>query len=319
MSKTLLQIVNTTEDELGLTRSTSVIGSTSAQAIQLLALLNSAGEELRDFPEDGWKCMQTEFNLAVNPYVTGVGNTTANSPTLVMTTFPTTTPTSAYVCTGTNIPTGARVLSVAAPNITLTMNATGSATGNTFTFGNDTYNLPSDFRHFVNRTAWDRTNRWELLGPDSPQMDQWHRSGIIATGPRRHFRQIGKVAPQYRIWPAPTEITSPIQLVFEYISTSWVNTNGLGAAFTDSFVNDADTSVLDDRALIHSLKYRYWFAKGFAHKHLLDTYQDYVDRLFARDGGAPTLNLVKRMHPIFISPANVQDGYYPGPVGPNMS
>jgi hypothetical protein len=49
-----------------------------------------------------------------------------------------------------------------------------------------------DFRHFVNGTAWDRTQRWQLLGPVSPQEDQWMRSGVTATGPRRRFRQVGR-------------------------------------------------------------------------------------------------------------------------------
>ena len=55
--------------------------------------------------------------------------------------------------------------------------------------------------HYIGQTWWDRTNRWALLGPDSPQIDQWHRSGIYVTGPRRHFRQIGNTTNAWRIWP----------------------------------------------------------------------------------------------------------------------
>jgi hypothetical protein len=51
--------------------------------------------------------------------------------------------------------------------------------------------VPSGFDWFQNRTMWDRTNRWELLGPDSPQIDQWHRSGIVTTGPRQSLPEIG--------------------------------------------------------------------------------------------------------------------------------
>jgi hypothetical protein len=67
------------------------------------------------------------------------------------------------------------------------------------------------------------------------------------------------------------------------------------------------------------IKWMFWEAKGFgAYTTLQTRWVDYVDRLIGRDGGAPTLSVVKRVNPIFISPANVQDGFFPGPVGPNM-
>ena len=51
--KTILQIVNQAQAELGLTQSTTVVGNTAdLSAPQFLALLNSAGEELRDYAED---------------------------------------------------------------------------------------------------------------------------------------------------------------------------------------------------------------------------------------------------------------------------
>jgi hypothetical protein len=52
---------------------------------------------------------------------------------------------------------------------------------------------------------------------------------------------------------------------------------------------------------------------------LKNDWLDYVNSLIGRDEGAATLNMVKRVNPIFISPANVQDGFFPGPVGPNAS
>lgn len=315
--KTLLQIINTAQQELGLPLSSTIIGNTDFTTVQMLALLNAAGEELRDHPEGGWTAMQTEFNLVVNVPITTTGDTTANSP--IITNIPTTAGLAAntWMCSGANIPTAARIKSVDGVNqVTLTMNATGAATATSLVFSNDTYSLPSDFKSYVSRTWWDRTNRWELLGPDSPQMDQWHRSGIVVTGPRRHWRQLGKGAAQYRIWPQPSEISTPLQLVYEYLSDSWVNVGGTGVTFSPAFTTDTDTPVLDDRALILSLKYRFWQQKGYNYLPMQQDYMDWVDRLIARDGGDKNLSLVKRQHPIFISPTNVQDGFYPGPVAP---
>lgn len=314
MTKTLLQIVNAAQQELGLPQSATVIGNTDFTTVQMLALLNAAGEELRDTPEDGWTALQTEFNLVVSVPVSTTGDTTINSA--VITNIPDTSSLSAgaWMCSGSNIPTSARILSVdSATQVTLTMQATGTATGVSLLFAKDTYALPSDFKQYIGRTWWDRTNRWELLGPDSPQMDQWHRSGIVVTGPRRHWRQIGHATNQYRIWPQPAEITTPLQLVFEYISSDWVNVNGAGTSFASAFANDADTPFLDDRALILSLKWRFWEQKGYNYIEKKNEYIDWVDRLIARDGGQKTVSIVKRQHPIFISPANVQDGFFPAP------
>jgi hypothetical protein len=124
------------------------------------------------------------------------------------------------------------------------------------------------------------------------------------------------------LWPAPVELVNPIQLVYEYFSTNWVNMTGSTASTgtNDSFTNDLDTSFLDDRALIMGLKWRFKKVKGYGGwEDDRNDYIDFVDRLVGRDGGASTLSYVKRVHPIFISPANVQDGFFPGPVGPNMS
>lgn len=319
--KTLLQIVNTAQLELGLPQSTSIVGNTSDFASQqFLALLNSAGEELRDYPEGGWMNMQVEFNLVVNTPISVTGNVSNNSAVITNIT-PNTTGISAgtFMVSGSSIPTAARVKSVdSTSQITMTMEATGADTGATLTFSQDTYTLPSDYKYTQNRTWWDRTNRWELLGPDSPQMDQWHRSGIVVTGPRRHFRAIGRSIPyQFRLWPQPSEITNPLQIAFEYLSTDWVNVHGAGTATAAAFANDDDTSFLDDRALIMMLKWKRQQVKGFAFDTLRNDALDFIDTLVARDGAAPTLQMTKRQNPIFISPANVQDGFFPGPVGPN--
>ena len=224
--------------------------------------------------------------------------------------------------TGSDIPQSARIKSVdSLTQITMTMQATGNATQTALTFAQDTYAMPSDFRKYTNRTWWDRTNRWELLGPDSAQLDQWHRSGIVATGPRRHFRNIGPYTNTYRIWPPPADLaaSTELQAVFEYISLNTVNVNGAGLSFAQTFANDTDVPLLDDRALMLGVKWRFWEQKGLNWMAKRDEYDRWVDRMMARDGGGKTLNMVKRVNPIFISPSNVQDGFFPGPTGPNMS
>jgi hypothetical protein len=210
------------------------------------------------------------------------------------------------------------------------------------TFAQDTYPGPTDFDRFINQTWWDRTNRWSLMGPDSPQIDQWHRSGIVTIGPRRHFRQIGSLGAQdtgsfnsdfnadfdisgrrnYRLWPPPGATDTPISIVFEYISNAPVMTtvavsNQPAGTLLKTFQNDTDITVLDDQMIILGIKWRYFQIKGFDYGALQQEYVDYVDRAYANDGGAKTLRLSPPRTNVFISPGNVQDGSFPGPTGTN--
>lgn len=322
----LLQIVQKAQAELGLPQSSTVVGNTDPAAQQMLALANRTLDELRRWKEDGWTALQFEYDLVVPVPITTTGDlTTANTNTI--SNIPSTASLVApyWAVTGSDLPQGARLQSVTDANtVVLNMEATNTkaVTGATFVFAQDTFPEPAGFDSFINRTMWDRTNRWELIGPDSPQMDQWHRSGIVSLGPRRHFRQVGpgiqSVGNNFRIWPPPTELTSPLQLVFEYTSLNSVVANGVttNPTYTEFFNNDADFSLLDDQAIIQGVKWMYWEAKGMgSYVTMQSRWVDYVERLIARDGSAPTLQLAKRVSPVFLSPSNVQDGFFPGPSG----
>lgn len=353
-SKTLLQIVQTTQQELGLPVSSTVIGNTDATTVQLLALLNATLDELRQYNDKGWTVLQTEYNIAVTPAISGIGNTQQNSPILIMnpgtglisplldsfgnqvydsfgapiyTLGNSQTALIPYAMTinGSNIPPAARVVSVTGPNtIVMSMEATGTEVGETIQFGQDTYPMPTDFDFYQSATWWDRTNHWRII-LDSPQIDQWHRSGIVATGPRRHFRNIGPYPDSFRLWPPPFELVNPIQVVFEYISNAAVISGGpptnifnpSAYTFIQYFTNDLDTCLLNDRALIMGAKWRFWEQKGMNFGSKRSDYDQFVDRLVARDGGSDTLSLARGAASILITPANIQDGFYPGPGNPN--
>lgn len=298
----------------------TVVGNTDATTQQMFALANRVLDELRRCNPTGWTAMQFEYDLVVPVPISTTGNlATINTNTISGIPDTSSILANYFSVSGSDIPQGARVQEVVDANtIIMNMEATNTdaSLGQTFDFAMDTFPEPTGFDWMQNRTMWDRTNRWELIGPDSPQMDQWHRSGIVTTGPRRHFRQVGPYANNWRIWPPPNEISTPLQLVFEYLSLYAVRVNGSATSFAQYFVNDADTCLLDEQALIMGIKWMFWEIKGMgSYVTLQNRWVDYVDRLIARDGAAPTLQLAKRMSPVFISPANVQDGFFPGPSG----
>ena len=324
---TLLQIIQKTQAELGLPQASTVINNTDTTTQQMLALANRTLDEIRRWKDDGWTALQFEYDLVVPPAINTTGDFLAADTNTINNIAGGTGSLAAqyWTVSGAATPQGARIASIIDPfSITMTMEATNTAaaTAQPITFAQDTFPEPPGFDYFVNRTMWDRTNRWELIGPDSPQVDQWHRSGIVSLGPRRHFRQVGpgiqSVGSNFRIWPPPTELTSPLQLVFEYTSTNSVVANGtvVNPTYTEFFANDGDFSLLDDQAIIMGVKWMFWEIKGFgSYVTMQQRWVDYIERLIARDGAAPTLQLAKRVSPIFISPANVQDGFFPGPSG----
>ena len=328
MPLTLLQIIQRAQAELGLPQASTVVGNTDPTTVQMFALANRVIDELRRCNPTGWTAMQFEYDLAVPVPITTTGNL-ATANTYTISSIPSTTGVLAnyFSVSGTDLAQAARVAAVPDANsVTMSMEATNTTaiTGATFIFAQDTFPEPSGFDWFQNRSMWDRTNRWELIGPDSPQVDQWHRSGIVTTGPRRHFRQIGPYANNFRIWPPPNELTEPLQLVFEYLSLNAVAVQAGSATppnpstYAQYFANDTDTPLLDDQAILMGIKWMFWEIKGMgSYVTLQNRWVDYVDRLIARDGAAPTLQLAKRVSPIFLSPSNVADGFFPGPQGPN--
>jgi hypothetical protein len=327
---TLLQIVQTICDELGLNRPTVIVNATDTQVRQIYSLVNRSLRELQQ--NYNWTFLQTEFDLTVAQPTVTTGNTTSQSPilsnipsTTFLAPFPTT-----WVVSGQNIPVNSRVLSIVDPNtVTISQPASASLVGETLTFSRDTYPIPSDFSRYINQTWWDRTNRWALMGPDSPQVDQWHRSGIVTIGPRRHFRQIGYVGypdfnsdfnidfssttSVYRIWPPPGAADTPINLVYEYISQNMCLSRTLTPQ--PNFIADTDLSLCDPQMLILDTKWRFWQIKGFDYLPMQMEARDYIDRAYGNDGGAKTLSITNKRFNMALTTGLVQDGNYPGTSG----
>lgn len=312
-------MINRVQGELGLPIAATVVGNTDATTTQLFYLANRCVDELRRAHPTGWQVCQFEYNIVVEAPLTRTGTLTQDSATI--TAISSTTAgisTWLYAISADGVPQAARVLTVATSvttQLTMTMQYTGeTTTGADITFARDTYAMPSDYDWTQNQTHWDRTNYWSLIGPDSPQTYQWHESGIFTTGPRRRFRQLSPYSSQWRIWPPPFEIENPLQLVFEYLSVNAVVATG-GTTYKQYFTADTDTSILDENAIVMGIKWMFFEIKGFNVMNSKNDWIDYVQKLIARDGAAPTLKLAKSFDPLFISSANVQDGNFPSGAG----
>ncbi len=307
---TLLEMVNAALGELGLPQVSTVVGSRDPTALQMLALANREGNEL--WRARDWTFLQTEFIINLETPITMTGDYSVNGTSITNLSSSTAVlQAGAYAINAADAPTAQRLATItSASAVQCEMEFTGTAVGDTITFARDTYNLPVTFDRFITNTWWDRSMHWMLIGPQSPQFDQWQRSGIVQTGPRRRWRQVGVQPTVYRIWPPPTANDVPAALVFEYVSNAWIVTEA--GAYISTFAADTDTPLFNPQMMILGLKWRFYQAKGFAYGAMQQEAQDFVNREKSRDGGIPDLTMTRRRFPWLITSANVSDGNFPG-------
>lgn len=309
---TFLQIVQQAAKEFGLPIP-STMQTNDPQTMQLGALANAAGESFRD--EHEWTPLQLdqviEFGGPINitaDMVQGsrvLTNVLPNTAGIVPPNF---------TISGQGTQIAARVQSVDNLNqLTMTEVSDITQANVPLMATRDTFEFASDFERFVDQTAWDRRNQWTLLGPVSPQMDQWQRSGVVTTGPRLKWRQVGVMPVAFRVWPPPNYSGAyPGTLVFTYISKNWVRKED-GSGYQEMMVADGDTPLFSSTAIRKDMKWRFFQAKGFTYAALQQEAIDYVNSKKGHDGGQRILALNRRIPGFLITPAQVQDGSYPGP------
>lgn len=307
---TFLEILQTVADELGLVRPTDVTAA-DTQTRQLVALANRDGNSL--MKEVNWKDLETEYVIEFGAPVTLTGDTTEGSR-IVTGISSTAGLSTAYAVSGTSVQQATRIASVdSGTQVTLTQEVDANQTGVTLTFTKDTFDIPTDFDRYIDNTHWDRRFQWEMIGPQSPQMDQWQRSGIVPFGPRRKWRQVGRKPTAFRVWPPPVASGEyPGTLVWEYISNQWVNK--ADGSFAASLTADDDEVVFPDGLLQLGIKWRFWQIKGFQYADLQAEYIDWVNREKARDGGQKIVSLSRKTsRSLLITSGQIQDGNFPAP------
>lgn len=278
---TLLGLVNAATAEIGLPQYTSIVSNTDSQAIQILALAKREGKEFYGMAHrlGGWEELRKQYTFTTSAITGLTGNTTINSP--IITNISSTVGITALTwgISGTGIPQDSHVLSVdSATQVTLDQNCTATGTAVALAFGQEAYSFPNDFAYFIQKTMWDRSYRWQLMGPLTPQEWQVIKSGISPTGPRRRFRVVGN---RFLIDPVPND--SITLEAFEYYSNAWCQSSSGTARST--WGADGDYYSLDDDCFILGLKWRILAAKKLDYEQEYDTYMKACERAISRNGG----------------------------------
>jgi predicted GNAT superfamily acetyltransferase len=301
MSQTMLQLVQQTTAELNLSVPSFVVGNTSQDVQQVLALMNGAGYEL--LKEYDWQALQVQYRFYTQS-LTANATTVNGSYNL---TFEAGTDLSAvdsqWQLTGYNIPQDTYVVSANNTTKVVVMSQMASGDGvQSVVCAQTAYDLPADFETITDRTQWDKSKHWESLGGETAQQWQWLKSGYISTGPRIRWRILDG---QFQIWPV---MNTNEYLGWEYRSKGWARS--AAGAVQNSFTADSDTTVFDDRIMVLATKLKYFQVKSFDTTALMQDYQRYLSIAKANDKGAPNLSFAPYPSKVLIGYANIPDTGY---------
>jgi len=279
----------------------TVINNSNQDITQLLALINMEGDGVSR--EYEWQDLVSQALLDATFYAY-TGDTTADSTSLTNMSSIVSLTTN-FAVTGLYIPQDSMI--AAAPTgttVVLNREATSAATTSTFTFSKVLFDKPSGFDRQIDRTHWDKDQRWELLGPETEQQSNWLRSGYIATGPRVRYWWEGN---QIRIWP-PLGANRTLSL--SYLSKHWVAATGSAIGSKQYFTADTDTCIFPD-ALMHSLiRLKYFQVKGLDTSARKLEYNRQLDVAKSYDAGNRTLSMAPTQSDILIGWENVPDSGY---------
>ena len=299
MSYTMLQLVQQTAAELNLAVPTYVAGNTSQDVQQILALMNGQGYDL--IKEYDWQALQVQYRFytqAINCNGTSVNGSKA---LVIEAGVNITAVDTQWQITGYNINQDTNVVTVSGQTIQMSQMASGTGTG-AVVLAQTAYTLPPDFERITDRTQWEKSKHWEALGPESAQQWQWLKSGYISTGPRIRWRILDN---QFQIWPP---MNTNEYLGWEYRSKGWAR--GVDGTVKNSFTEDNDTAILDDRIIVLGTKLKYWSIKGFDTTTLMQEYQRYLSIAKANDKGSPNLSFAPYPSKVLIGYANIPDTGY---------
>ena len=301
MSQTMLQLVQQVAAELNLAVPTYVAGNTSQDVQQILALMNGAGYDL--VKEYDWQALQVQYRFYTQA-ITANGTTVNGSKVLqIEAGTDIASVTSQWGITGYDINQDTQVVSVDTGTNTILMSQMASGTGTgQVVLAQTAYDLPFDFERITNRTQWDKTKHWEALGPEDAQQWQWLKSGYISTGPRIRWRILDN---QFQVWPP---MNTQEYLGWEYKSKGWVRSPA--GVVQNSFTNDNDTTVLDNRIIVLATKLKYFQVKSFDTTALQADYFRYLSVAKAQDKGAPNLSFAPYPSKVLIGYANIPDTGY---------
>ena len=286
--------------ELGLPSPNVVATSSDPQILQLMALMNRVGDTLAT--ERDWQVLASEHRFTTEWHQFN-GTIALGGTAITVTSGDISALTSDYMITGNGVMQDTWVTSIGSGVVNINIPSTGDYTDVTFTCGRAKYAMPSNYARMVDKTTYNKSNRWSVIGPKDAQEWQWLKASYVTTGPRMRFRMMGN---KFTVWPAPT---ANVVMGFEYISNAWILAQD-GVTYKSKFTNDFDNSLFPDRLLILGTKLKLFEIKGFDTVAVLQDYTRELEKWKASESGADTLSLAPKYPNLLLTANSIPDTGY---------
>lgn len=306
MARTFLQLMQQAANELGIPEPSQIIGAQDEQSKQLLALAQREGKDFSQLANKngGWQDLHKEYTFTTT-VETQTGTITSGSAVVTGLSDTSVLTAQTYGAAANGIANNSIIVSIDSPT-QVTLNQVATASGSvSITFGKIAYPLPTDLEYFVQRTWWDNTYKWELLGPITAQEKQILKYGIIASGPRSKFYIRNDL-----MYLNPMPETDGQLFAYDYFSNAWCESSG----GNDQQLWTADTDVykLDEDCFIQGIKWRFLRAKGLDYSQEKMDYDMDCQRVMSRDGGNRDLPIAGGTYGArFLNNDNIPDGNFP--------
>lgn len=305
MARTFLQLMQQAANELGIPEPSLIIGGQDDQSKQLLAIAQREGKDFSVMANKngGWQDLHKEYAFTTS-VSTQTGTTVSGSAIVTGLSDTSVLAAQTYGAYGSGIANNAIIVSVDSPTqVTLDQVATASGTVSII-FGKIAYPLPSDLEYFVQRTFWDNTYKWELLGPITAQEKQILKYGIIASGPRSKF-----YIRNNWMYLNPMPAVDGSLFAYDYFSNAWCE-SASGVA-QQRWAADDDVYKLDEDCFIEGIKWRFLRAKGLDYTQEKVDYDMDCQRVMARDAGNRDLPIAGGTYGArFLNDGNVPETGY---------
>lgn len=179
-----------------------------------------------------------------------------------------------------------------------------------FVNGQETYDLPDDFKDYIQKTIWDYSSRRPLIAPISPEGYEIQKNYLITSGiDKMVYIYDGKI----RVTPTPG---SNDTINYEYTTLNiYKDENGVGKP---EITADTDTTTIREFLVALGVKFRFLMAKGIIpserYEHSFE-HKDYiaqVSRAVLTDGfGQPNpINMSSGGNAYWMA-AYTQDSNFP--------
>lgn len=172
----------------------------------------------------------------------------------------------------------------------------------TTTAGVDQYPFPLDIKRWVNGTFFDKTNRWEMRGPQTARQWEWLHVWQVAGTPFERFRIQGD---KINLFPVPG--STPYTFNCVYVSNHGV-IDGSTMLPKEDFTQDSDRFRLDARLMVYGIKLKYLSSKGQPTGDALADYNRALNAAKSGDAPARRLSLLPACPNWMLSTANIPDG-----------